>query len=94
MPPALLMWWRTELPADSNATIVEAGPSRSTSRPPAGHRAPGLGPLCPARWGRGRIRRAFRATLPIDHLVELDGIRYAINLRPIHPDELDAVACP
>jgi hypothetical protein len=36
----------------------------------------------------------FAQTLPIDHLVELDGVRYAINIRAIHPDEINDVSCP
>ncbi len=40
------------------------------------------------------LSQPFAHALPIDHLVELDGVRSAINVRPIHPDEIDEVACP
>jgi hypothetical protein len=94
MPPALLLWWRTELPADWEATIVPwPHPIDLAS---AGR------PLEHPVWQRcvrldgdeaGAVAR-FAHTLPIDHLVELDGVRYAINVRAIHPDELDEVGCP
>jgi hypothetical protein len=32
--------------------------------------------------------------LPADVVVEQSGTRYQVGVRPIYPDELDAVACP
>ena len=93
-PPAVLLWWRTELPADADATIVDWALPIDLAG--AGH------PIEHPVWDRcvrldgdeaASVAR-FAQSLPIDHLVELDGIRYAINLRPIHPDELNDVACP
>ena len=93
-PPALLMWWRPELPADANATIVPwtlpldlATAGQAVDHP--------VWERCARVDGAAAAAVAELArSLPIDHLVEQDGARYAINLRPIHPDELDDVACP
>jgi hypothetical protein len=93
-PPALLLWWRTELPADSDATILPWPLPIDLAS--AGHA------IDHAVWDRcvrldgdeaAAVAR-FAQTLPIDHLVELDGVRYGITVRAIHPDELDRVACP
>jgi len=93
-PPALLLWWRTELPGDWDATIV-AWPL-AVDLASAGHS------IDHAVWKRcvrldgseaAAVAR-FARTLPIDHLVEARSVRYAINLRAIHPDEIDQIACP
>ena len=93
-PPGLLLWWRTELPGDWNARIVAW--SLPIDLASAGH------PVDHQVWDRcvrldGNEAAAvarFARSLPIDHLVERDGARYAINIRAIHPDEIDKVACP
>jgi hypothetical protein len=93
-PPALLLWWRTELPADWDATILPWPPPIDLAA--AGH------PIEHAVWDRcvrldgdeAVAVARFAHTLPIDHLVELDGVRYGIIIRAIHPDALDEVACP
>ena len=93
-PPALLLWWRTELPGDWDATILPW--PLPVDLASAGH------PIDHAVWDRcarldgdeaAAVAR-FAQTLPIEHLVELDGVRYGIIIRAIHPDELDQVACP
>jgi hypothetical protein len=93
-PPALLLRWRTELPADWDATIVPWSPpiDLATAGRPLDHpvwdrcvRLDGSEAAAVAR---------FANSLPIDHLVESDGVRYGIIVRAIHPDEIDRVACP
>ena len=93
-PPALLLWWRTELPGDWDATILPW--PLPVDLASAGH------PIDHAVWDRcarldgdeaAAVAR-FAQTLPIEHLVEVDGVRYGIIIRAIHPDELDQVACP
>jgi hypothetical protein len=93
-PPALLLWWRTEVPGDWDAKIV--GWSLSVDLATAGHSiAHPVWDRCVRLDGSEAATVArFAQTLPIDHLVELDGARYAINTRAIHPDELDEVRCP
>ena len=94
MPPALLLWWRPELPGDEGSPIVPWSPPVDLVS--AGH------PVEHPVWDRcvrldGRDAAAvaeFAGSLPIDHLVELDGQRYAIVVRAIHPEEIDKVACP
>ena len=91
---ALLLWWRTELPGDWNVRIVTW--SLPIDLATAGH------PIDHPVWDRcvrldgseaAAVAR-FAESLPIDHLVEHDGARFAINIRAIHPDELDEVECP
>ncbi len=36
----------------------------------------------------------FAHALPVDHLVDVAGARYTINIRAIHADEIDEVECP
>lgn len=93
-PPALLLWWRRELPADWDATVEPwsvpidlATAGRAIEHPVW------------SRWARfeGADADAIATvarTLPIDHLVTHRGTRYALNIRAIHPDELDAVPGP
>ena len=93
-PPALLMWWRTEVPGDWDATILPWPLPIDLAS--AGH------PIDHAVWDRcvrldgdeATAVARFAQTLPIEHLVELDGVRYGIIIRAIHPDEIDQVACP
>jgi len=93
-PPALLMWWRTELPADWDATIVRW--SQPIDLATAGHAI--VHPVwdrCVRLDGDEAASVAHLAnSLPIDHLVELGGVRYALQIRAIHPDEIDKVDCP
>ena len=93
-PPALLLWWRTEVPGDWNARIVASALPLDLAT--AGHA------IDHPVWGRctrldgpdaAAVAR-FAATLPIEHLVELAGVRYVLDVRAIHPDEIDDVACP
>jgi hypothetical protein len=93
-PPALLLWWRHESPADWDATILPWTPPVDLAS--AGNR------INHAVWERcvrlddddaAAVAR-FAHTLPIDHLVELDGVRYGIIIRAIHPYEIDQVRCP
>lgn len=93
-PPAVLLWWRTELPADWNARIV-AWPLEidlASAGHPNGHP---VWDRCVRLDGNDAAAVArFAQSLPVDHLVDLAGARYAINIRPIHPDEIDEVECP
>ena len=93
-PPALLMWWRPELPADWSAKVVRwpAAIDLATAGDAIEH------PV----WNRcarldgdqaAEVARLARS-LPIDHLVEQGGARYGLVLRPIHEDEIDGVSCP
>ena len=93
-PPALLMWWRTELPGDRKATIVGWSPPIDLAT--AGHAVEHpVWDRCVRLDGDEAASVArFANSLPIDHLVELGGVRYAIQIRAIHPDEIDKVACP
>jgi hypothetical protein len=93
-PPALLLWWRTEVPGDWDATIVTWPLPIDLAS--AGHA------IDHAVWDRcarldgddaAAVAR-FAHTLPVEHLVELAGVRYALMIRAIHPDELGEVACP
>jgi hypothetical protein len=93
-PPALLLYWRGEVPHDADATVVPwSGPidlAKAGTRleHPVWERCLRVdGPDAAAISG---IARA----IPIEHLVEQDGTRYAIDVRPIHADELDKVDCP
>ena len=94
IPPALLLWWREEVPADRNATVV---PWQLPVDLEAAGRALGH-----AVWQRcARLDGSDAAAvaevahrLPIDHLVERGTKRFAINLRPIHGDEVRTVVCP
>jgi len=94
-PPALLAWWRPELPADWNATIVP-WPAATIDLATVGDAVEH--PV----WNRVRAVDGDQAaevallarSLPIDHLVEQGGRRFGLVLRPIHEDEIDAVACP
>lgn len=94
VPPALLLWWRGELPADWNAAVVPwSVPIDLTS---AGHA------IDHPVWDRclrldGDAAAAVARVahdLSIDHLVDQGGARFAINVRAIHPDEIDQVECP
>jgi hypothetical protein len=93
-PPALLLFWRGEVPRDADATVVPW--SAPIDLATAGTR------LEHPAWERClRVDGADAATIagiahsiPIEHLVEQDGTRYAIDIRPIHADELDEVECP
>jgi len=94
VPPALLMWWRPELPADWDVTIVRWPVQLDLET--AGHDVEH--PI----WRRcirlddedaAAVAR-FAHSLPIDHLVEQGGVRYATVIRAIHADEIDRVACP
>jgi hypothetical protein len=93
-PPALLLWWRPELPADTGSPIVPW--SLPIDLASAGH--PIEHPVwerCVRLEGGGAAAVAeFAGSLPIDHRVELDDVRYAIVVRAIHPEELSNVACP
>jgi hypothetical protein len=93
-PPALLLWWRTEVPGDWDAKIVAW--SLPVDLATAGHSiAHPVWDRCVRLDGGDAAAVArFAQTLPIDHLVELDGVRYAINIRAIHPDEINEVSCP
>jgi hypothetical protein len=94
-PPALLLWWRTDVPGDWDATIVDWPIPIDLAS--AGH------PIDHPVWERcarldgddaAAVAR-FAHSLPIEHLVETaGGDRYALNVRAIHPDEIDTVACP
>jgi hypothetical protein len=93
IPPALLMWWRRELP-DSDTTIVPWSPpiDLATAGRPLDHPA---WDRCVRLDGNEAASVArFANSLPIDHLVESDGVRYGIIIRAIHPDEFDRVGCP
>jgi hypothetical protein len=93
-PPSLLLWWRSELPADWNATVVPwpLSVDLSTAGQPIDH------PV----WSRcarfdgadAAAVAAFARSVPIDHLVERDGKRHVISVRPIHEDEIGLVAGP
>jgi hypothetical protein len=93
-PPALLMWWRTELPGDWGATIVQW--SQPIDLATGGHAVEHpVWDRCVRLDGDAAASVArFANALPIDHLAELGGVRYAIQIRAIHPDEIDKVACP
>jgi hypothetical protein len=93
-PPALLMWWRTELPADWDAKIV--GWSLPVDLATAGNAVEHpIWQRCARLDGdeAASVARLAHA-LPNNHLVELGGVRYAIHIRAIHADEIDTVACP
>jgi hypothetical protein len=93
-PPALLLWWRTEVPGDWDATIVTwpmpidlASAGHAIDHP--------VWDRCTRLDGPDAVAVArFAQTLPVEHLVELAGVRYALDIRAIHPDEIDKVACP
>jgi hypothetical protein len=94
-PPALLVWWRPELPADANAEIVRWR-TATIDFEAAGH------PVEHPVWSQcarldgnqaAEVARLARS-LPIDHLVEQEGGRYGLVLRPIHEDEIDDIDCP
>jgi hypothetical protein len=93
-PPALLLWSRTELPADWDATIV-AWPV-TVDLASAGHAIdhPVWNRCVRLDGSEAAAVARFARTLPIDHLVEAGNARYAINVRAIHPDEIDQIACP
>jgi hypothetical protein len=93
-PPALTMWWRPELPADSGATIVPwtlpidlARAGRPVARP--------VWERCVRLDGEDAAAVAEMAhALPVGNIVEQAGALFAVGVRPIHPDELDEVDCP
>jgi hypothetical protein len=93
-PPALLLWWRSEAPADWDASIVSWSPAIDLGRAGRSVEHP-VWDRCARLDGDEAAGVArFAQILPIDHLVEQDGLRYVIDVRPIHPDEIDQVACP
>lgn len=94
-PPALLVWWRPDLPADANAEFVR-WPAATIDLEAAGQ------PVEHPSWNRcvrldgdqaAELARLARA-LPADHLVEQGAGRYRLIVRPIHEDEIDDVDCP
>jgi hypothetical protein len=94
-PPALLVWWRPELPGDSNAEIIRWS-TATIDLEAAGHAIEHpLWERCVRLDGdeAAEVTRLARS-LPIDHLVEQGGNRYGLVLRPIHEDEIDDVDCP
>jgi hypothetical protein len=93
-PPALLLWWRRELPGDWNATVVTWPLPLDLAS--AGHAIdhPVWSRCARLEGDDAAVVARFSHTLPIDHLVELAGARYALDVRAIHPDELAEVACP
>jgi hypothetical protein len=94
-PPALLVWWRPELPGDSNAEIIR-WPTATIDLEAAGHSIEHpVWERCARLDGDQATEVARLArSLPIDHLVEQGGARYGLVLRPIHEDEIDDVDCP
>jgi hypothetical protein len=94
-PPALLVWWRPELPADANAETVR-WPTAAIDFEAAGHSVEHpVWERCVRLDGDQAAELARLArSLPIDHLVEQGGGRYGLVLRPIHDDEIDEVDCP
>jgi hypothetical protein len=94
-PPALLVWWRPELPADANAQIVRWR-TATIDLSKAGHSVEHpVWSRCVRLDGDQAAEVAGLArSLPIDHLVEQGGGRYGLVLRPIHEDEIDDVDCP
>ena len=93
-PPALLMWWRTELPADWKATIVGWSPPIDLATAGQAVEHPVWDRCVRLDGDEAASVARFANSLPIDHLVELGGVRYGIQIRAIHPDEIDKVACP
>lgn len=94
IPPALLLWWREEVPADWNATVVpwplplDLGTAGRSLDHPVWQR-------CVRLDGSEAAAVAELAhRLPIDHVVEHGGNRYAVTVRPIHADGLRSVVCP
>jgi hypothetical protein len=93
-PPALTMWWRPELPADSEATIVpwSLPIDLASAGRPADHP---VWERCVRLDGEDAAAVADVAhSLPVGHVVEQAGSRFVLGVRPIHPDELDEVDCP
>ena len=93
VPPALLLWWREEVPADWNATVVPWPLSLDLDTAGRSQDHP-VWQRCTRLDGSEAASIAEVAhRLPIDHLVDHGSNRYAITVRPIHADE-HAVVCP
>jgi hypothetical protein len=94
-PPALLVWWRPELPADANAEIVRWRTATIDFEAAGNSVEHPVWSRCVRLDGdqAAEVARLAR-TLPIEHLLEQGGSRYGLVLRPIHEDEIDDVDCP
>jgi hypothetical protein len=95
IPPALLLAWRHELPADREANAVAWPLADLLDLASAGRQLDqSVYERCIRLAGDEAAAVArFATTLSMDHLVEFDRSRYALAIRPIHPDETDAVDC-
>jgi hypothetical protein len=93
-PPALLLFWRGEVPGDANATLVPWTGSIDLADADSRIEHPVWEHCLRVDGGYARAVAGIARTLPIEHLVEQAGSRYAIDVRPIHADELDKVQCP
>lgn len=96
-PPAMLLWWGPSEDAPSGmppahlvpwtAPVDLAGDGAAVDNPLFTRCLRLEGDAVPA------VAQMVRS-LPSDVVVEHAGARYGIGVRPIYPDEVDAVACP
>jgi hypothetical protein len=96
-PPALLLWWGVYEGAPSGAEPDHLVPWTAPVDLAADGGLVGI-PLfsrCLRLDGADAAAVAdFALTVPPDVVVEQDGTRYGIGVRPIYPDEVGMVACP
>ena len=97
-PPAMLLWWGAV-----RGCAIRDAPGRTSfrgRRPWTSRRMARPSPTRCSRAACASTATTVRAvadlvrSLPSDVVVEQAGTRYAIGVRPIYPDEVDAVACP
>jgi hypothetical protein len=96
-PPAMLLWWGTYDEAPSGAPPAHLVPWMAPLDLATGGAAV-QNPLfdrCMRLDGdEAQAVAALVRTLSPDGVVEQAGTRYSVGVRPIYPDEVDAVACP